>query len=80
MVAEKKKALVVTVSGDRPIHEVAKDLRTEGFDVKQVLEAIGSITGAAHPKAVNKLRAVRGVADISEDQPVNIGPPDAPVS
>jgi hypothetical protein len=80
MATQTKKALVVTVSGKRPIHEVQKDLSAAGLDVNQVLEAIGSITGVAHPNALKKLRAVRGVADVSEDQAVDIGPPDGAVS
>ena len=42
MAGTKKKQVVITVSGDRSIHEVAAELK-EGLDVKQVLDAIGSI-------------------------------------
>jgi len=77
---KKKEPLVITVSGDRPIHEVAADLKKAGFDVEQVLDAIGSITGSADPGTVESLRQVPGVADVSADYPVDIGPPGAPVS
>lgn len=77
---QSKQSLVITTSGDRSIHEVAADLRAAGFDVQQVLEQIGSITGSAHPGALEKLRGVEGVADVSADLPINIGPPDAPIS
>ncbi len=77
---QSKQSLVITTSGDRSIHEVAADLRAAGFDVQQVLEQIGSITGSAHPGALEKLRGVEGVADVSADLPINIGPPGAPIS
>jgi hypothetical protein len=80
MASREKNAYIVTISGDRPIHEVAKDLTDAGFDVKDTLEAIGSITGVAHSNMVKKLRSVRGVADVSQDHPVDIGPPDSTIS
>jgi hypothetical protein len=80
MADEAKQALIVTVSGNRPIHDVARDLRAAGLDVDQVLEFTGTVTGSAQPQTVNKLRGVPGVADVSADHPVDIGPPGAPVS
>jgi hypothetical protein len=77
---KKKKPMVITVSGDRPIHEVARDLKAAGFEVGDVLKFTGTVTGSADPKTAKKLRGIRGVADVSEDHPVDIGPPDAPVS
>jgi hypothetical protein len=76
----KKQGWVVTVSGDRPIHDVKKALQARGLEQIQVLENIGSITGVAGSDAAKTLRNVPGVADVSEDHAVNIGPPDAPVS
>jgi hypothetical protein len=75
-----KQHLVVTLSGDRPIQDVAADLRAAGLDVDQVLEAIGSVTGSSLPSNMKRLRRIRGVADVSLDHPVDIGPPGAPVS
>src|SRR5207245_5013919 len=72
-----KKPVVITVSGDRAIHDVANDLRAAGLHVDQVLEAIGSVTGSADPKHVERLRKVKGVADVSPDHPIDIGPPGA---
>ena len=70
-----KQAMVVTVSGDRPIHEVTRDLTAAGFEVGQVLDVIGSVTGYAQPKVKKRLQMVRGVADVSDDHPIDIGPP-----
>jgi hypothetical protein len=77
----KRKKWVVTTSGDRPISDVEKDLSGSGFSVDHVLEAIGSITGSGDDKVAKRLREIPGVADVSEEPPpINIGPPDAPVS
>ena len=75
---ENKRDWVVTTSGDRPVKEVAKDLRQSGFAVDQVLEEIGVITGAASEDVVKKARTIRGVADVSRDETIDIGPPGAP--
>ena len=40
----KKKSMVVTISGDRSIQEIARDLKKASFTVEQVLESIGTIT------------------------------------
>jgi hypothetical protein len=80
MTKKRKQALVVTVSGDRRIHEVAHDLKATGFQVDQVLDAIGVVTGSADSKSIVKLRKVPGVKDVSSDHVVNVGPPGAPVS
>ena len=80
MTKKQKQAFVVTVSGDRPVHDVAHDLKASGFEVDQVMDAIGVVTGSAHATSLPKLRKIRGVQDVSADQPVDIGPPGAPVS
>ena len=72
-----KKEWVVTISGDRPIGAIARDLGTAGLTKQQVLKEIGSITGAASEKDVAKLRKVRGVADVSPSEPIDIGPPSS---
>ena len=51
--------LIVTCSGDRPVHEVVKDLKDAGFQVSQVLDAIGSVTGSAPAKSKNTLKKSR---------------------
>lgn len=73
----KRKTWIVTLSGDRPIAEVSKALTSAGFAVEQVLEAIGSITGKADAAAAGKARRIKGVADVSPDTTVGIGPPDS---
>lgn len=76
-----RKRWVVTASGGRSLSDIEKKLTETGFVVDQVLDEIGCITGAASADVADKLRAIPGVADISpEPPPINIGPPDAPVS
>ena len=71
---------IVTTSGDRPAKEVAKDLRAAGFSVDQVLDEIGSITGAADDRVAEKVRSIKGVADVSPDTVIDIGPPGSPTT
>jgi hypothetical protein len=73
-----KKDWIVTTSSDRPLNEIAKDLRAAGFSVGKVLKEIGSITGAAGEETAKKIRSIAGVVDVSPDFPVDIGPPDSP--
>jgi hypothetical protein len=75
--AERQK-LVVSMSGDRPIQEVEKDLAGAGFVVDDVLDAIGSITGSAEPAVVKRLRAIPGVADVEAPPVSDVGKPDDP--
>jgi hypothetical protein len=70
-----KKTWVITTSADRPIAEIAKDLSAAGFAIDQTLDQMGVITGTCDEKGVKKARAVRGVADVSPDVQVDIGPP-----
>ena len=69
---------VVTTSPDRAFGEVARELADAGLAIEQELDAIGVVIGAGDEATAEKLRAVRGVADVSPDAPVDIGPPDSP--
>ena len=80
MANKPKHKLIVTLSGDRSIHEVTRDLKAAGFEVDQALETVGVITGNADSKSVARLKSVPGVADVTADHPIDIGPPDSDVS
>lgn len=71
---------IVTTSGERDLKDVAADLRAEGLKGTHVLAAIGSITGHGSERLAARLRAVKGVAAVEKDTPVDVGPPDSPVS
>jgi hypothetical protein len=73
----KGKKWIVTTSGDRSLNDIKKELTEVGFGVDQVLEDIGVITGTASD--AKRLRSISGVSDVSPDQEVDIGPPDAPI-
>ena len=72
------KQWVVTTSDDRPINDVASDMKAAGFAIDQVIEQIGIVTGSATYSVAEAMRAIPGIADVSPDQPVDIGPPDSP--
>ncbi len=69
---------VVTLSSDRPLADLRADLAGAGFSVEQELAEIGVVTGRCDESAAGKIRALRGVADVSRDSPVGIGPPGSP--
>jgi len=68
---------IVTTSSERSISDITNDLEKAGFSVGQVLQEVGSITGAAAEETVTKLRSIPGVVDVSPDTPIDIGPPDS---
>lgn len=74
------KRWIVTTSGDRALADVQKDLTKAGFVIEQNLGEIGSLIGTASDAVAEKLRALPGVADVSPDTPIDIGPPDSPVT
>lgn len=70
--------MVVIASGDRPLDEVAHDLKGAGFEVGQVLHAIGQVTGYGEPDQRDRLKRIPGVAEVSEShEDFDIGPPGA---
>jgi hypothetical protein len=75
MTKKSNQSLVVTLSGDRPMHDVLHDLKASGLQAPQALDAIGVVTGSAAPSSIAKLKKVRGVQDVSLDHKVDIGPP-----
>lgn len=68
---------IVTTNNDRPIREVAQELSQAGFQVRDVLDEIGSITGSADSDAVAKARKIKGVADVAEDIQIDLGDPNS---
>jgi hypothetical protein len=70
--------LVITLDGSRPMEEVRQDLLQAGFELNQSLDAINVLTGA-HPDPA-KLKTIAGLADVSEDHPIQLPPPDSPTT
>ena len=79
MAEKAKPAVIVTLSGERKVRDVARDLRAAGLDVDLVLEETGIVTGTAAPGTHATLRKIQGVADVSADHPIDIGPPGSEV-
>ena len=74
----KSKRWNITTSGNRSLRDIQKDAKEEGFSVDQVHEEIGIITGTASDAVAKKLRAIPGIADVSPEEDIDIGPPDSP--
>ncbi len=72
--------LIVTVSGERELADVTADLVAHGFTPEQVLSLSGIVIGAAAESDIPALQQIEGVSDVASDEPIDIGPPDAPVS
>lgn len=75
----KGKRWIVTTTGKGSLEDVKKNLTKSGFSVDKVLDEIGVITGTSNDDDVERFRSVDGVADVSPDEDVDIGPPDAPI-
>jgi hypothetical protein len=73
-----RKRWIVTLSGQRPLGEVRTALESAGFEIENVLDIVGVITGTWAGASVSPLAEIEGVADVSPDSDVDIGPPDAP--
>ena len=69
---------VITTSGDRDLAEIAEELTTRGFTTDQTLGEIGVLVGSAPNDVLDNLRSVSGVEDISQENQIDIGPPDSP--
>ncbi|PCF97387.1 hypothetical protein [Vreelandella nigrificans] len=66
---------IVTISSDQSIKEIATRLSAEGLTIRDVLEEIGCITGAADTATADRLKNIEGVVDIAPDMQIEVGPP-----
>ncbi len=73
--------VTVTVSDSHTdrIDEVAQALSDRGMQVRQVLPAIGMISGSAAADQEQSLQAVDGVEAVEEETSFQLAPPDSPV-
>ena len=70
---------IVTTSGNPPLQDVARQLSGAGFAIEQVLDGSDALQG--RPVRTWLRRCARSrVADVSPEQSIDIGPPDAPVT
>ena len=66
---------IITTSNERPISDIVEDLKSAGLTVGQINDQISSISGTGPSGLKSKLQKVKGVVDVSPDEPIDIGPP-----
>jgi hypothetical protein len=71
------KRWIVTLADGSALADARRRLADAGFDVDQVLNEIGVVTGRCDDKVAAKLRKIEAVEDVSPEGEVGIGPPDA---
>ena len=74
------KKWVVTLANDRPVSDVSNELTQTGFDIDQVLDQIGCITGSGSDEVARKLRKIPGVADVSPETTIQLPPSDESIT
>jgi hypothetical protein len=72
------KRWIVTASPDHAFGEVAGAVAQAGLRIEQRLDDIGVLVGMADEETAKRLRTVAGVADVSPDEAIDIGPPGSP--
>lgn len=73
----KTKTWIVTTDGSRSIRSVAQELEAAGLRSPKILAAVGCVTGTAGDRVAAVLRNVAGVADVSPDFGIQLGPGDS---
>jgi hypothetical protein len=71
------KRWIVTLADGSAAADARHQLAEAGFDVDQVLEEIGVVTGRGEDEVAEKLRRLDAVADVAPEGEVDIAPPDA---
>lgn len=74
------KEWVVTLDPGTKADQARAALAKAGLHIEHVLGEIGVITGHGGAELGEALRKVRGVADVAEQAPIDVGPPDSSVS
>jgi hypothetical protein len=70
--------LIVTVKPGSDFEAVAAHLGQAGMEVRDKLEAVGSVIGSARSTDVARLRTIPGVLDVTESTRIQLNPPGAP--
>lgn len=66
---------IITLDASHPIDSVVSELTKIGLVVGQVLASVGVVVARGSSRQANLAREIRGVSDVSIDQPIDIGPP-----
>jgi formate hydrogenlyase subunit 6/NADH:ubiquinone oxidoreductase subunit I len=71
--------VLITVADEymQRLKAVAEGLKKAGMTIKQISNALGTITGTVPKVKMPKLAKVRGVSAVEESQVYQLPPPDA---
>jgi len=72
-----EKRWIVTLADGAALADARRRLAETGFDVDQVLEEIGVVTGRGDDEVAAKLRKIEAVEDVSPEGEIGIAPPDS---
>lgn len=70
---------IVTLTDGAKAGEVRLRLSAAGFDVEQVLEEIGVVTGRGDESVAEQLRQLSDVEDVSPEGEIGVAPPDSDI-
>lgn len=70
---------IVTLTEGAGAAEIRSRLSKAGFDVDQVLDEIGVVTGSGDEDVAEKLRGLEEVEDVSPEGEIGVGPPDSDI-
>lgn len=70
------KQWLITVSHDQSIRQVVSCLSERGFVIRDVLEAVGCITGSADDATADQLKTIKGIEDFAPDSQIDLGLPE----
>ena len=68
---------IVTLAEGASAAELRTRLDSAGFEVDQVLDEIGVVTGRGDDAVAAQVREIDGVEDVSPEGEIGIGPPDS---
>jgi hypothetical protein len=69
---------IVTLEPGGSLAAIRSRLEGAGLNIEQVLEEIGVVVGSGDDHAASAVRKLDGVADVSPEREIDIGPPGSP--
>jgi hypothetical protein len=80
MTPEPQHTWIISLALHQPMSPIALRVSQLGFVVQQQMEFAGVIVALGTDDQAEQARAIPGVADVSVDLPIDIGPPNALLS
>lgn len=75
----RSKRWIVTLAEGAEVGDVSPRLSAAGFEIDEVLQEIGVVTGRGEDSVARELRRLSGVEDVSEEGEIGVAPPDSDV-